>query len=467
MFYEQLFAKAGSKVVQTGFIGSGVFSTPMITQSFTIPYMNTPVIADLNIEAAKAAFLAGGVSAEDIVVCDSLAKTKTAIEAGKRVVVEDGNILMDLPLDVIVTATRIPENAAYFGEKVIMSGKHLVMIDKEAESVIGSILKHKAEKQGVVFTTDMGDQPGLVMGLVSWARVMGFEVVSAGNIRNYTYEPATGKLSVRFNRSVTVLEKDRWAFETIPPGQVKKYVEVRQNAAEAFSIDEECGDPICHLVIAGNGTGLLPDTPVGHRPCMWWREFPEVLAPESEGGILSRSGIMEEPYLLKEPGDNTPGGNMYVTIACHDKVASKHMLSCVFSNHAGKTMFIYRPFQLGSAEANISVLCAGLLGVGAAEKIYPHVDAVARAARDMKAGEVVGSSPGTLGWDHSVRAGMIPGITVGPDNPVPFFMLSGNRLKRDVSAGTVITLDMIEEPRNSHLWRLRREQDQVFFGGKK
>ena len=270
MFYEQLFAKkAGSKVVQTGFIGSGVFSTPMITQSFTIPYMNVPVIADLNLEAARAAFLAGGVSADDIVICDGAAKTKSMIESGKRVIVEDATILMDLPLDVIVTATRVPENAAYLGEKVILSGKHLVMVDKEAESVIGSILKHKADKAGVVFTTDMGDQPGLVMGMVSWARVMGFEIVSAGNIRNYTYEPSTGKLSVRFNRSVTVPEKDRWAFERIPPGQAAKYIEVRQNAAEAFSIDEECGDPICHLVIAGNATGLLPDTPVGHRPCMW------------------------------------------------------------------------------------------------------------------------------------------------------------------------------------------------------
>ena len=35
-----------------------------------------------------------------------------------------------------------------------------------------------------------------------------------------------------------------------------------------------------------------------------------------------------------------------------------------------------------------------------------------------------------------------------------------------VGAGTVITLDMIEEPRGSHLWRLRREQDQVFFKGR-
>jgi predicted homoserine dehydrogenase-like protein len=53
------------------------------------------------------------------------------------VVVQDAEILMDLPLHVIVTATRVPEAAARYGAQAIDHGKHLVMIDKEAESVVG------------------------------------------------------------------------------------------------------------------------------------------------------------------------------------------------------------------------------------------------------------------------------------------------------------------------------------------
>jgi hypothetical protein len=191
------------------------------------------------------------------------------------VVVQDAEILMDLPLHVIVTATRVPEAAARYGAQAIDHGKHLVMIDKEAESVVGPILKHRADRAGVVFTTDFGDQPGVLMGLVSWARSLGFEVLCAGNVRGYRYDPETGILRKRFDRSVQVPEADRWAFARIPPGEAPRYVAVRQRVAEPFSTDEECGDPICHMVIAANGTGLLPDTPVGHRPALWWQDYPE------------------------------------------------------------------------------------------------------------------------------------------------------------------------------------------------
>jgi predicted homoserine dehydrogenase-like protein len=240
-------------------------------------------------------------------------------------------------------------------------------------------------------------------------------------------------------------------------------VEVRQRLAEPFSTDEECGDPICHMVIAANGTGILPDTPVGHRPALWWEDFPEVLCPQDEGGILRKRGAMDEAYLLRTPDDPSPGGGVYIVVANDDDFSRRQMAGGLFSNSLGTAMLIYRSYHLGGSEANLSVLCAALLGVGASTEVYPRVDMVARAARHLRAGEMLGSSPGTLGWDHTVRAAMIPATPIAEDNPVPFFMLSGSRLTRDVPAGTVITLAMIEEPKNALLWALRREQDAVFL----
>jgi predicted homoserine dehydrogenase-like protein len=464
MIYEQLFARVTDPaVVRAGFVGSGVFSTPMITQAQIVPRLDVPIIADVDVEAGRSAFLKAGLSADDILVCDSTPSALQAMERGKSVVVQDADLLMDLPLHVIVTATRVPEAAVRYATRAIQHGKHVVMVDKEAESVVGPILKYEADRQGVVFTTDFGDQPGILMGLVSWARALGFEVLCAGNIRSYRYDPQTGVLRKRFDRAVTVPEADRWAFERIPTGETARYVAVRQRAAEPFSTDEECGDPICHMVLAANGTGILPDTPVGHRPALWWEDFPEVLCPQDEGGILRKRGVMDEPYLLRTPGDPSPGGSVFVVVACDDEVSRRKMAAGLFSNRQETAMLIYRAYQLGSSEANLSILCAGLLGVGATAEIYPHVDMVARAARDMRAGEVVGSSPGTLGWDHSVRAAMVPAFPLAAGNPVPFFLLSGNRLVVDVPADTVFTLGMIQEPENSALWALRRKQDAVFM----
>ena len=47
-------------------------------------------------------------------------------------------------------------------------------------------------------------------------------------------------------------------------------------------------------------------------------------------------------------------------------------------------------------------------------------------------------------------------------NPIPFYMMVGHRLVRDVPAQTVLTADMIVPPNDSRLWTLRRELDETF-----
>jgi predicted homoserine dehydrogenase-like protein len=40
--------------------------------------------------------------------------------------------------------------------------------------------------------------------------------------------------------------------------------------------------------------------------------------------------------------------------------------------------------------------------------------------------------------------------------------MAGNRLLRDVPAGTLIAAEMVEAPEDSLLWRLRRELEETF-----
>ena len=87
---------------------------------------------------------------------------------------------------------------------------------------------------------------------------------------------------------------------------------------------------------------------------------------------------------------------------------------------------------------------------------------VAKSARDFKAGEILGERPGSLGLDLELRALLIPSVPIADNNPVPFFMLEGKRLARDISSGTVIIQDMIIPPQDSFLWSLRKQQDEYF-----
>ena len=180
MIYQHLFDRVKEpEMVRAGLIGVGQFGTPIVTQAPIFPRLYVPVVADINVEAGRLAFQRAGAAEDDIVVCDSRASALQAMETGKHVVLEDAMLMMDLPLDVIATATRVPEAGARFAYEAIRHGKHVVMIDKEADSIVGPILKHLADRAGVIFTADDGDEPGLLMGLVSWARALGLEVLCA------------------------------------------------------------------------------------------------------------------------------------------------------------------------------------------------------------------------------------------------------------------------------------------------
>ena len=468
MIYRHLFDRVQElATVRAGLIGVGPFGTPIVSQAPGIPRLEVPVVADVDVEAGRRAFRLAGVAEEDIVVCEGVAGALRALERGKRVVLQDALLMMDLPLEVIVTATRVPEAGACYAREAIRHGKHVVMVDKEADSVVGPILKHLADCAGLVFTTDDGDQPGLLMGLVAWAQSLGMEVLCGGNLHGCLYDPTASTLTNRARLTVRVPEDERWALERIPAGQADRYIGVRRRLVSGWRASQERGDPICHMAVAANGTGLLPDAPIGHRPVVRLIELPEVLCPTQEGGILSERGILDIPVVIHTPDEPSVDGGVYIVVANSDACSRAVMIQKgLVANSRGTAMLVYRPHHLCGAETALSILCAGLLRVptGSA-KVYPRVDMVAVADRDLKAGQVLGV-PGGLGYSLDLRAALAPAFSLSPGAPVPFFMLEGRRLTADVPQGKTITLEMIEQPADSALWSLRGQQDAQFLSGR-
>jgi predicted homoserine dehydrogenase-like protein len=218
------------------------------------------------------------------------------------------------------------------------------------------------------------------------------------------------------------------------------------------------------MAISSNGTGLMPDTPVGHRPLVRLGELPEVLCPLEEGGILERRGAVDIPSLLCGPGEPDGGGGVYIVVASDDAASREVMIEKgLVANSRQSAMLVYRPYHLCGAETAMSILCAALLGLptGSSE-ILPRVDMAARATRDMRAGETLGKT-GRLGLDRDVTAFLRTGAPVADGEPLPFFMLEGNRLVVDAPKGTVITTSMVVPPTASVLWSLRRQLDRQFF----
>ena len=57
----------------------------------------------------------------------------------------------------------------------------------------------------------------------------------------------------------------------------------------------------------------------------------------------------------------------------------------------------------------------------------------------------------------------VPARPIVANNPAPLHLVAGCPLRRDVPAGTVLTVDMVAEPADSPLWQLRRRQDERFL----
>jgi predicted homoserine dehydrogenase-like protein len=472
MIYQQLFDRIQEPAtVRAALVGAGDFGTAIVTQSLYIPRLEFTAIADLDPENAISAYLRMGHPRERIAVCRDAAAVRAAEAEGRPIVVTDASLVMDLPVHVVITATRVPEAGARYARMAIEHGHHVVLVDKEADTVVAPMLKKLADERGVVFTTDDGDEPGLLMGLVGWARALGMEVLCGGNIDHMLYDPENHRCIKGSEGSGLVFDiapEDRWALEPIPEGQARRYMDARERIFARLLPDKETGDPVSHMAVATNGTGLMPDRGGVHRPVARLTELAQVLCPVENGGILHDKGVIEQPVVLHEKDGPDGGGGIFVTVT-HGDAYSRHIMAYKGLHHNAdeSSMLIYRPYHLCGAETAMSVLCAGLLGVPTGcQEILPRVDIIAQAKRDFRAGEVIGVAQGTLafGFSKDFRTVMVPGRPATDDSAIPYFMLYGNVLAVDIPAGTWITRGMVRRPADSALWALREEQDRLFFG---
>ena len=87
-------------------------------------------------------------------------------------------------IDVVIDATGNPNAGTRFALDAIHNGKHVVMLNVEADITIGRHLKAEAESAGVVYTGAMGDEPAGALELIGFAQSLGFEIVCAGKGKN-------------------------------------------------------------------------------------------------------------------------------------------------------------------------------------------------------------------------------------------------------------------------------------------
>ena len=197
MFYESLFNPSIHRPVKACLTGAGEFGASFLFQAQGMPLLEVPAVCTRTVQRAVDAYENAGIPASKVRVCESAEDAKKAYADGFNVVVDSFEYIADLPLDVLVESSGAPEASAAAAELAIERGMHVVMVSKETDSVVGSILARKAAERGIAPAERLHDgivlspdEISLVKALADYPAtvIQAAENFSPAVIANYLYE---------------------------------------------------------------------------------------------------------------------------------------------------------------------------------------------------------------------------------------------------------------------------------------
>jgi predicted homoserine dehydrogenase-like protein len=220
---------------------------------------------------------------------------------------------------------------------------------------------------------------------------------------------------------------------------------------------------LCEMVNVANATGLCPDRPEFHAMVLRTTEVPTLLDIQNQGGVLQGLERLEVFNCLRRPDELSFAGGVFVVVRCEDAHVwsllrdKGHVLS-----HSGSSAMIYLPRHLLGLEAPISLLDAVINGQtsGGGHATTPRFDLTARATQPMKAGQHL-EMRGHHRHIEGLRPELHPAAALSPEAKVPFYLLPGAQVIRDIAPNQPITLADVALP-ESTLKQLREKQDQLF-----
>lgn len=444
MNFEALFAAHAGKVVRVGLVGVGDFGATLLAQSRAMANMEITVACDKDVPRMEEAVAGAGLGPDDLHMTDDITRP-------------------DVPdFDVLVEATGHPEAAAELAEWAIHKERHVVMASKEAAIVVGPVLHRMAKDAGVVYTEVEGDQPSLLIGLVSWARTLGLEILTAGKASEYDFIlDKDDKLSWCGEKKAAAALRGLWEIDLDSWHDMARK---RRAVIYAAGFPDHVVSDFCEMGVVANATGLMPDRPDFHAPLLRTVELADAFQTAGDGGLMSGEGRIDVFNCLRRDNGASFAGGVFVVVRCEDEATWKLLAEKghVVARNGKAAMLSIQQHLLG-VEAPISILAAGLLGLPTgAHDPRPVVDLVARAGRDFKKGDVLSITNIHKHEVQGLNPELIPAAALGDDTPCPYYIAAGRTLARDVTQGELLSESMFEPVPETALRRLRLKQDALF-----
>jgi predicted homoserine dehydrogenase-like protein len=418
------------KSIRVGIIGCGEMGTDLVTQIAGMRGLVVGAIADRSGRNAREAIRIAGQAADLGRAVDGLPALERAIESGCIAITDDAHTLLRSGnIDVVIDATGRPAAGAELGLATIRQGKHLVMMNVEADVTIGAYLKHEADKAGTVYTIGAGDEPTATMELINFVTALGYPVVAAGKGKNNPFNPDAVPDDYR-------AEAER---RNMNPRMLVEFIDGSKTMVEMSAI--------------ANATGLTLDVPGMHGPEATLATLEHVLCPKADGGILGRKGVVD--YTV---GKGVAPGVFVVVEMAHPRLRER--MHDLRMGGKGPYYTFYRPHHLTSLEVPLSAARAVLYGDAEMFPLpRPIAEVCARAKRDLAPGERLDAIGETCYRSYALRADEARAA-----NAWPVGMLHGGTVTARIAKGDLITRDKVALPLDTPLMTMRLELEKMFWG---
>lgn len=345
--------EAADDPIRVALVGAGSMGLGIAWQIGRTPGMRLVSVTDLDMSAARAAAESYGARAVELEPGDALPDPAMAPVLLSR---EPFDVIErpEMAIDVVVESTNTIGFAGRVCEAAIDAGAHVVLMNAEVDLALGPWLMERGRQNGVVVTSDAGDQHGVLARMIDEIRLWGFDIVMAGNIKGFLDRHATAE-ALRHEAAIRHLN----------PIQCCAYTD---------------GTKLCiEMALVANGYGLLPSVTGMEGPRA--ADVREVF-DRFDFARFGDQGVVD--YLLGAE----PGGGVFVVGRCDDPLQARYL--SYYKLGDGPFYLFYRPYHLCHLETTRAIARAALYGEAILQPWHGRVaDVYAFAKRDVAGGEAV------------------------------------------------------------------------------
>jgi len=392
--------------IRVGMVGAGATGRAIALQLGTpVPGIRLAGIANRTPSHAERAFREAGFPGW--AAAGSVREAEEAIARGIPVLTDNPSVLTGCDaIDVIVEVTGTVDAAARVALDAFEHGKHVILVNAELDSLLGPILKTKADQAGVVVTHTDGDEPGVAMTLFRYLSSLGLHPVAAGNIKgmvDYYRTPATQR-----------------GFAEKNDQDVKKVT----SFADATKLSME-------TTVLANATGFHAGRRGMHGPaCKYVRDLAHLLPADQ---MLS-TGLVD--YCVGA----APHTGGFVIV--HEDLPLKKVQLAYYKLGDGPFYVFYTPFHLPHIQIASTI---GRVAIHRDPTVAPIAGPVCEvltiAKRDLKAGERLDGVGGFCAYGLIDNA-----VTARRAAALPIALSDGCVLLQDVSKDEMVSFEDVREP---------------------